>query len=253
MTSSLSGSAWRTMLLAVTVAAAGVAPSAGAMGQEPDTAETHVLKPIRGSFFISGGIAAPVGEFREHVDLTAGAGGGFLFPVDGYSNVALRAEANFVIYGSRSYKAPLGPEIPFGKVNVQTTNSIFSVGLGPQVFLGGGALRPYFFGTVGLASFATRTRVSGSNHSEDFLSRTNYLDFDLNLTGGGGLSIQLRTGERPVSLNLSASYHYHGPTRYLTGGDRNLDRLSNGAWRANPISSDANLMSYRVALSWWVR
>ena len=248
-----SGSVARAIVLCCAVAAAGLIPSTGVIGQQSDGRETDDLKPIRGSLFMYGGIAAPVGGFREHVGPSVGTGGGVVFDVGGYSSVALRAEMNFVIYGSRSYRAPLSPEIPFGKVNVNTTNSIFSLGLGPQVFLADGSIRPYVYGTLGIAAFATRTGVRGSNFSEESAQRTNHLDSDLAATGGGGLSVQLRGGASPLSLDLSASYHYHGPTRFLTGGDRLLERLSDGSWKANPIRSDANLMSYRVAFAWGVR
>ena len=78
--------------------------------------------------------------------------------------------------------------MPFVDVDVRTTNSILSAGLGPQVYLGSGSLRPYVFGTVGFSYFVTSTGVSGTNFDEEFASTTNFDDFNLALTGGGGLS-----------------------------------------------------------------
>lgn len=256
MSSSFLGSMSRAVVLVGGVAVAGMSPAAIAHGQESEDHRTDegVWEPPRNELFMYFAVADPVGGFQDHVGTSPGAGGGGVFRIDGLPNVALRVEANYVIYGSRSYNAPLGPDIPLrGEVRVKTTNSIFSAGLGPQVYLGSGAYRPYVFGTVGMAFFATRTGVRGNDRSEDFLSGTNYLDFDLALAAGGGLSVQLRKERRPLFLDLSASYHYNGPTQYLTGGDRNLERRSGGDWEADPIRSDANLMTYRVALKWAVR
>ena len=254
MTMSFLGSVSR-VALAAAVAVAAMSPVAIAHGQELEGRQTDEddrepgREPGRGQLFMYFGVADPVGGFDDHVGISPGAGGGGVFRVNGLPNVALRVEAHYVIYGSRSYRAPLSDEIPLGDVRVRTTNSIFSAGLGPQVYLASGTVRPYVFGTVGMAFFATRTGVRGNSYSEEFLSRTNYLDFGLGLTGGGGLSVQLREGRIPLFLELSASYHYNGPTQYLTGGDRNLERGSNGHWKADPIRSDANLMTYRVAFS----
>ena len=254
MTMSFLGSVSR-VALAAAVAVAAMSPVAIVHGQEFESRQTDEddREPSRGQLFMYLGVADPVGGFEDHVGISPGAGGGGVFRVDGLPNVALRVEANYVIYGNRSYRTPLSDEIPLGDVRVRTTNSIFSAGLGPQVYLASGTFRPYVFGTVGMAFFATRTGVRGGKYSDEFLSGTNYLDFDLGLAGGGGLSVQLREGRNPLFLDLSASYHYNGPTQYLTGGDRNLKRRSNGYWEADPIRSDANLMTYRVAFSWGLR
>jgi hypothetical protein len=231
----------RGIVIAGAVALLGVALPVGAMGQQ---------KPFRGEFFLYGDVAVPVGEFQDHVNLGGGGGiGGVLYLNDG-GTAALRAEGNFVIYGTDSYTAPLSPTVPFVDVDVRTTNSILSAGLGPQVYLGSGSFRPYIFGTVGFSYFVTETGVSGTNFDEEFASTTNFDDFNLALTGGGGLSIGLREDEvSSLSLDLSVSYQHNGPTEYLTGGSQNLRRLPRGGWTARPILSEANLMTYRAGVS----
>ena len=231
----------RGIVIAGAVALLGAALPVNAMGQQ---------KPFRGEFFLYGDVAVPVGEFQDHVNLGGGGGIGGVLYLNDQGTAALRAEGNFVIYGSESSRAPLSPTVPFVDVDVRTTNSILSAGLGPQVYLGSGSFRPYIFGTVGFSYFVTETGVSGTNYDEEFASTTNFDDFNLALTGGGGLSIGLREDEvSSLSLDLSVSYQHNGLTEYLTGGNQNLRRLPRGGWTAHPILSDANLMTYRAGVS----
>ena len=231
----------RGIVIAGAVALFGAALPVNAMGQQ---------KPFRGEFFLYGDVAVPVGEFQDHVNLGGGGGIGGVLYLNDKGTAALRAEGNFVIYGSESSRAPLSPTVPFVDVDVRTTNSILSAGLGPQVYLGSGSFRPYIFGTVGFSYFVTETGVNGTNYDEEFASTTNFDDFNLALTGGGGLSIGLREDETSsISLDLSVSYQHNGLTEYLTGGNQNLRRLPRGGWTAHPILSDANLMTYRAGVS----
>ncbi len=193
-------------------------------------------------------LAVPVGTFQDHVDLGGGTGfGGVLLGANGL--VGLRAEGHFIIYGAESRRVPLSPTVPFVDVDVQTTNSIFSAGMGPQIYLGRGPIRPYVYGTAGFAYFVTSTSVNGSHGDEPIASTTNFDDFRWAFTGGGGLSVRIRGGQNPLSLDLSASYQRNGLTEYLADGAANLRQLRRGEWVADPIVSDANLMTFRVGVS----
>lgn len=202
---------------------------------------------VAGEGFMWGQVAAPVGEFHNHVELAGGFGLGGLLYLHPERYAALRVEGNLVIYGAETIRTPLSPTVPFVDVDVRTTNSILSAGAGPQIFLSRGPIRPYVFGTVGLSYFVTETNVQGDHDEEPFASTTNYDDLNLSLTGGGGISVGVYQGEVTVHLDLSAAYSHNGLTEYLTkGGLRSLPR---GGWVANPILSDANLMTYRVGIS----
>lgn len=192
-------------------------------------------------------IAVPVGAFQDHVDLGGGAGfGGVLLGGDGL--VGVRAEGHFIIYGAETRRVPLSPTVPFVDVDVQTTNSIFSAGAGPQVYLGRGPIRPYLYGTAGFAYFVTSTSVN-ANGDEPFASTTNFGDFRWAFAGGGGLSVRIRRGHNPLWLDLSAAYQRNGMTEYLADGAANLRQLGRGEWVADPIVSDANLMTYKLGVS----
>lgn len=238
-----------TMVLAGAVALAGTLLPRGATGQWNDAQFADGPEPLRGEFHFHGALAVPVGEFGNHVNLGGGTGLGGLLFLDERGLAAVRVEGSFVVYGHESYRTSLSPTVPFVDVDVSTTNSILALGVGPQVYLGSGPLRPYFFGTAGFSYFITETSVSGDGYDEPFASTTNFDDFNLALAAGAGLSVSLREGEKPISLDLAAHYQHNGLTEYLTDGAQNLHQLPRGGWRANPVVSDANLLTYRVGVS----
>lgn len=191
-------------------------------------------------------VVAPLGEFNDNVGLGVGVGLGGLLYLGGERFAALRAEGSFIIYGSETVRRPLSPTVPFVDVDVETTNSIITGGVGPQIFLSTGRIRPYVYGTVGLSYFFTRTSVKSDREDEPIASTTNFRDLNLLLTGGGGLSVRVYEGGRSVLLDLSASYNHNGRAEYVTEGG--LRELPGGGWVADPVASNANFVTYRVGI-----
>ena len=206
------------------------------------TAQSRGRVPAEGFFWAQ--LAAPLGEFNDNVGLGGGVGLGGLLYLGDNRYAALRAEGSFVVYGSDTVRRPLSPTIPFVDVDVETTNSILTAGVGPQIFLATGPIRPYIYGTVGLSYFVTQTSVKGDHEDEPIASTTNFDDLNLLLSGGGGLSVKLHKG---VHLDLSAVYNHNGLAEYVTEGG--LRELRGGGWVADPIASNANLITYRVGIS----
>ena len=228
------------------LAVAAVALTASLATPAAATAQNPITR-IGGEGFVWGHLAAPLGEFDNHVGLGAGLGMGGLVFLGPQRHAALRAEGSFVIYGSERVRTPLSPTVPFVDVEVETTNSIMSLGLGPQIYLLDGPLRPYVFGTVGLSFFVTSTSVHSELSEEPFATTTNHSDLSMTLTGGGGMSVMLYRGDVTFSLDLSAVYNRNGLTEYMTQGG--LRQLRGGNWVADPVVSDANLVTYRIGLS----
>lgn len=207
------------------------------------------MDTFKGEFFGYLDLAAPVGDFGDHVALGGGAGGGVVAFLGENRLAGLRLEGSFIIYGSETERVPFSSTVPFVELDMQTTNSIMAAGLGPQVYLGHGPIRPFIYGTVGFAYFVTSTSVSPAYEGEAIASTTNFDDFRLSLTGGGGLSVEVRGGQNPISLDLTAAYQHNGLTEYLVNGSENLTRRRGGGWLVDPIYSDANLMTYRIGAS----
>jgi len=207
-----------------------------------------VFDNLKGEAFGYLNLVVPVGDFGSHVELGGGTGFGAVLFLGENRLAGLRAEGGFVIYGTETEWRDFSRTVPEVQVRVQTDNSIFTGGLGPQVYLGTGPIRPYIYGTVGFAYFVTSSSVSDEYQDEPIASSRNFDDFQLSLTGGGGLSVEVRGGQNPISLDVSASYQHNGLTQYLIDGNALLRRTRSGVV-ADPIHSDANLMTYRVGVS----
>ena len=204
---------------------------------------------VRSEAFGALNVAIPVGEFGEHVELGGGASAGVVLFLDSERRVGVRTEAGFIVYGSDTERHPFSRTIPLVELGVQTTNAILSAGVGPQIYLGTGSMRPFVHGTVGFAYFATTTAVEPKGSDIEIASTTNHDDFQLSLSAGGGIAAVIREGENPLSLSLSASYQRNGLTEYLTGGTDDLHGLPGGGWVSSPKESKADLITCRVGLS----
>ena len=201
----------------------------------------------RSLFGISGVLARPVGEFQDFVDW---GGGVDLYGVINLSRrgpLGIRIDGSFLVYGHETLRQPLSNTIRRVMVDVDTDNLIGSLGVGPQLTLGHGPLRPYVYGTVGFSYFATVSSASGTADAEAFASSTNYDDVTTALTAGGGLLLRISRGKHPVSLDLSAQKTYHGETTYLREGS--LLESPDGSISFIPIRSETNLVTFRVGIA----
>ncbi len=195
-----------------------------------------------GNLFLYGHAMVPTGAFADHVDTGGGIGlGGTLF-LDQGRHFALRGEGTWSVYGDNTYRAPLSSTIPID-VNLSTTNSIWSAGLGPQIYLTSGAFQPYVFGTIGFSYFVTETSVEGRGYAEDsFLSTVNLDDLTMALAAGGGFSLEVYRGDYAVAVDISASYQRNGSAKYLV-------KSETPGVIGEPVVSDANLMTYRIGIA----
>ena len=203
--------------------------------------------PKRSIFGINGTLARPIGEFRNFV----GWGGGLSmyglvnFQLGG--PLGVRFDASVVSYGHESVRRPLSSTIQRVTIDVDTDNLIASFGVGPQVTIGHGRLRPYAYGTVGVSYFATVSKASGLSDAEAFASSTNFDDFAAALSGGAGLLFRISGGKNPVALDVSARTLYNGRVSYLRKGS--IRESADGSISFIPIRSDANFVTFRVGVA----
>jgi hypothetical protein len=180
-------------------------------------------------------VAVPVGEFRQHVDVAGGLDVFGAFNLGG-SGLALRLDGSYLIYGSdHSLVAQ-----PYYPVNITTTYSITSLGIGPQVTLGQGPVRLYGFGTVGFSYIWARS-------SDAFASGTDFDDWTGALQGGGGLLLNLRSRRVPIAIDLGARYLSNGDAWYVSPGD--VVPQPNGDVVIYPVRSRANLVMFHAGVS----
>jgi len=196
---------------------------------------------------LHGALARPVGEFRSYVDLAGGFGGYWLTHFDRSRVLGLRVEASWMLYGYESYTVPFGPYVGRVLIDVNTSNMIAAAGIGPQLAMNWGRLRPYVYGTVGFSYFATVSSLEGSANTEPFASTTNFDDFTFATAAGAGTLVRLSHGRRPVYLDLSVERRFNGEASYLREGG--IIENGDGSIAVAPIRSDTDLMSYRVGVA----
>lgn len=226
-----------TVLLALAATSTLLAPRVGG-AQQP--------LPTRGAFPIGFQLGIPQGEFSENVDLAFGLGGGAVLRIG--SEVGLRAELGFGIYGSETRRVPLG-DGPLGRitVDVTTTNQIFGGGLGLQLGMPGPRPRPYVGGTLGFSYFSTTSRVAGTNSSDEpFATSDNYSDGTFAKTLLGGVYFPLGSGR--VLLDLGVRHTWNGEeVRYLTEGD--IVDNPTGPPTITPRRSRADILTVNIGVA----
>ena len=207
----------------------------------------NLVRNPAGLIGFSGSLARPVGEFQDFVDWGGGVGAYGVWNIDRRRQIGIRAGGSFVIYGHESYDTQILPHTQRVLVEVNTDNFIVDFGIGPQITLGRGPIKPYMYGTVGFSYFATVSSLDGVSGGPDFAHTTNFDDFTAALTGGGGLLLQLTRGRHPVSIDLSTQWTFNGDVDYLTEGD--IVDNPDGSLTLYPIRSEANLMTFRIGIA----
>ena len=235
-----------------------VSAQRGRRGRRPTPASEYQQpreqQADRHGFGLSFNYGQPTGEFRDFVDRGFGADGFYRFALDRYGVVSLRLGGQFLIYGHQTQRLPLSSTIGnLVLVDVATSNNIVGFGGGLELAAPTPAVRPYVFGQLGSSYFYTQTSVEGSHEQFEFARTTNYHDWVFARQLGGGLQIPLGRARRgpSVLLDLGATYTYHGPTRYLN--EQGIVKVGEGHYEFHPIRSDANLVTYRLGVSFSAR
>lgn len=189
-------------------------------------------------------LGLPQGEFAENVAIAGGFGGGFMIAIA--PHVALRAELDFMIYGSerRTYLVNLGPAGTVD-VDVTTTNAIVHGGIGAQLGTPGPRPTPYLGGMIGLSNFSTTSRVEGFDNNDDPIeAQRNLSDNTVSKSLYAGFYFPTNGG---VSWDLGVRYTWNGESvRYLTRGDIVDDGFGNVV--LNPRETRADLLTVRIGV-----
>lgn len=213
----------RTTILAAVVALPCSAPTLHAQIRERP--RVFLQKPSR--FTIGGGLllSQPKGDLANNIDNGFGADFYGLYKVDRDGILSLRVDLGGARYGSETLPAAyvFGPRVGF---EVQTSNSIYWAGIGPQIMAPAGRVRPYGNASFGVMDFTTRSSVRGTGNlrGQTFASTENQRDATRTWIFGGGLYIPLTGSMSLMSIDIGA--------RYFTGGEATY--LRKGAIRDNP-------------------
>ncbi len=199
--------------------------------------------------FVGGALlyGRPTGHFGTLVPDGFGVAGHGIYRIGDEGWLGLRADIGFLQYGNESrdvcFSSTVGCRVG---LELTTTNTIATFGIGPQIGLPVGRFQPYLTGSIGFTYFSTQSSLRGDD-SRKFASDTNFDDLTFAWTGGGGLYIPLRSGPQPISIDLSVRYHGNGEAEYLREGDI-LD-LPDGTIVIVPNRSEANLWTFQLGVS----
>jgi len=190
--------------------------------------------------------AQPLGDFKSNVNGGGGGAGHLLVRIGASGALALRVDAAFLVYGHERLRVM----VPFTnriRYDVTTNNNIVTAGVGPQLMVPSGPVRPYVNGSVGLAYFFTQSSLSAGDGGESFAPTTNLDDANLAYTGGGGFYVPLGSWRHPILLDVGAQYHNNGRAEYLTEDSFPDDPESTA--EPVPIRSKADFMTYHLGIS----
>ena len=199
-------------------------------------------------FGINFTVAQPLEEFSDYVNTGFGATGSFTYKLDRRGIFGIRLDGGFLQYDNEKKRVCVSSTIGCRvQVDLTTSNNIFVLGIGPELSVPSGFIRPYVSGSVGLAYFFTESSVEGTrNDDQPFASTTNYDDGKLAYTGTAGVLIPVRAGRQPVFIDFGARYHRNGEMRYLRKGS--IIDNPDGSITINPIRSEANLLTYHLGV-----
>lgn len=198
---------------------------------------------------LGGGFAfvVPQGEFRNFVDDGYGVDVHLVYGLDRSNVLGLRFDAGWVRYGSERVGAPLFPGTGRVLLDVGTRNNIAMFGVGPQLQVPTGPIRPYVNGFVGMGYFYTESSIRDSFSGRNVARTTNFDDVSFGYGGGGGLALVLGRGRNPLSVNFDAQYRRYNDTEYLVEGSIWDDGF--GGVVVSPLLSDVDFLHFTVGLS----
>ena len=191
--------------------------------------------------------AEPTGEFDDFID--AGFGADFMgrIPLDRNGLVSLRADVGFLIYGHESKDVCLEGVGCRVEGRLKTDNSIFTGGIGPELGVPLGWVRPYVNAFIGYSYFATTSSLEDYWSDEDILETQNFGDGTFSWGLGWGMEVDVSQGRMPIAINIGARYLENGHMAYLTEGD--IVDHPDGSVSLYPNYSEANLIAFRIGVT----
>jgi len=192
-------------------------------------------------------VGQPLGDFADQVGTPYGLGGHMAWGRPGRA-FALRLEATGLIYGSETRRVPVGRQGLRQSVEVETTNGMATLGLGPQLVAPRGSLRPYVSAFAGFSYFSTESSVRPDGSFVTTAFSTNYDDTVYAYGGGVGILIPLGSDTSGgLALDLGARFVGGGKVRYLAEGD--LRDAPGGGLTFTPRQTKANRIEFHIGLT----
>ena len=165
-------------------------------------------------------VSSPTGDFADATNLGFGLNVNALFRLDNASIFNIRTEAMVLTNGNVNQRVPLSPTLGnLIQVDLNTTNSIASFLVGPQLLGPTGTFQPYAAALGGFSAFWTSSTVRNRSTNEEIASSTNSADLSWAYGGAAGAYLRVSGGDRPVRLDLGVRYLRHDDATYLSSDE----------------------------------
>ena len=105
-------------------------------------------------------LALPTGEFKRYVNAGGGVNGFLDIGLGEHSLAGIRIDGTFIIYGNERRTVPLSSTVQLVYVDINTSNQIVNLGIGPRIAARSGAIRPWVGGEIGFSYFWTSSSVA---------------------------------------------------------------------------------------------
>ena len=197
----------------------------------PLSAQRSALREVgnRGSFGANVVVAQPLGSFRNTGNVAAGIS---LWGVTSGGTLALRVDGGWMLYDSQNQG-----------YGISTISQIGTLGAGPQVTLGQGALRFYGFATVGGSLFWSSVNSSCGCNSNYFLDG----HFTTTTSAGGGVLLGLSRGRTPIAIDLGVRGVRHDRVKYVPAGG--FTQNADGSFSTQQVETPVEQRVFQVGIS----
>jgi hypothetical protein len=235
---------------AISAVVAAALPASAARAQRLDPV------PSRFAFGLVGVVMHPRGSFGRNVDNGLGIGGHLLVRLDRRGIVALRGDVAGTQYGSERQRAGYDPYFG-GRVGlgVTTRNSITWVGIGPELSVPLGPVRPYVNAAVGYSRFSTVSALEGDGYDaygnyvsrREIASTENQSDGAATRAAGAGVYVAVGPRSWLASAHLGVRYHDGGEASYLREGS--ITDNPDGTVTVTPLHSRTPFVTSQAGIS----
>jgi len=205
---------------------------------------------------LAGVASQPLGDFRQNAKWGFGGDGHVTLAADRRGILSLRGEASVVGYSAG--RAEFVVSDGFGGralLEEEARNHIYTLGIGPQLTVPSGPVRPYAAAIYGLTHFSTATtirvpREETTNGQPITLDqRTNFSNTSRTISGVGGVLVPLAS----IGLNLGGAlldvgvrYQHNPRARFVRPGDVQLNETTTPS--VTTSEGEANVLSYRIGV-----
>jgi opacity protein-like surface antigen len=189
-------------------------------------------------------IGIPLGEFGDATNEGFGVVGHAVFTPRG-GPFGVRLQTGGLVYGSRKFTTPVPGTGGLITEDLTTDNWLLNAGIGPQVMLRSGNVRPYAYALAGVGYFATDTSLGSGDDYYGSASTTNYDDTTFAWSAGVGLLFPV---SRSVAIDVGVQYVGNGTVRYLVEGDLRPSP-GNAPPEFVPRMTEANLLTLTIGVT----